>query len=120
DDAQRDRNPEAAVHDLVEVAVTGVVVLFRVAAETLLLAEEPREPLEHLLRRGVEVRLDAQFASELVEALDVVLDRELRILLFGDEQDCEGEVDALFAPFDQAGEEAPGRNRIAVYHCTDR
>ncbi len=69
-------------------------------------------------RHGSRVRLEVDFdgkaRGERVEALEVVLEHQARILLFGEEQGAEAEVDSVFTALDVGREHAAGAGQFCA------
>jgi hypothetical protein len=106
---QRERNgqPQAPLHDFVEVAITRIVVIGGIAAEPLLAKEEGIQRRNLALRRSLCAKPIAQSAAEEVELCKVSFRVERCVFLARDEQRCARQVDLIFVSADQRTQGSP-------------
>src|SRR5690606_12865424 len=114
--AERERHAGATIEDVVQERVARVVVCFRIAAEPFLLEQYTTHFLQHDERRGLVVEAITHALGQHVDAREVRLWQELRVLLGRDQQCCEGKVDVLVLLCDDSSEPRSWRRRRCGAH----
>src|SRR5690606_22313877 len=119
DHAQRDRDSEPAVEDIVQEGVPHIVVRLDVAPETLLLEQNPVQFLEYDERRGFVAEPVVDPLGPEVELPQIRPQLELRILLGRDQERARRQVQLRLGGGRQRCEALPDRRRRLVHPFLD-
>ena len=112
EDGEGDGDADFSVNYIVEEAVTGVVILFLVAAEAFFVEEDVVEGLDGG-HDGVVGGVGADALAEVFDYLEVVGDIKVRVLGMGDEEGGTREVDVPVGRGHESGEGGVG---LGVLH----
>ena len=103
DQRERDRDAEAPVENLVEKAVSRIVIFLGVSAESLLLEEKLANAVK-AAERVLPRTSGPGGGGEAVQPTKVRRDVQVRILRAGDEQRGGRQIDLGLRPLDRDGE----------------